>query len=203
MSYLYKFFVLLIILAAGYSIFGIVHFKWMYHNVENPAAEFQVSGDKKSDIVFVEFLNYGCGYCKELRTTMGELQQVRKDIRFVIRPIPFDTEEAKDQTTRLALAAGLQGKFTEFHEAFLEYPESIIPDEFVQETAALYGVDYNQLKADAAGKKVEKLATENFNALEHANLYGVPSFMIDRKIYSIEGEELPALKQFLTIIPTN
>jgi len=202
MSYLYKFFILLIILAAGYSIFGIVHFKWMYHDVKNPAAEFQVSGNKNSDIVFVEFLNYGCGYCKDLHKTMKELQQVRKDIRFVLRPIPFDSEEEKDQTTRLALAAGLQGKFTEFHEAFLEYPQSIIPDDFVEEISALYGVDYEQLKKDAASKKVEKLAGENFAALEHANLYGVPSFMIDDKIYSITEGDLPDLKQFLTLIPT-
>ena len=39
------------------------------------------------------------------------------------------------------MAAGLQGKFKEMHEAILEYPEMSVPDSFIEETAALYGID--------------------------------------------------------------
>lgn len=122
MSYLYKFLILILVLAAGYTLFGIGHFKWTAHKVGNPNAQFLISGNISSNETLVEFLNYGCGYCKEIYPIVEELKQVRKDLRLIVRPITLG-DPAKDKLTRLALAAGLQNKFNEMHAAFLEYPE--------------------------------------------------------------------------------
>lgn len=208
MSYLYKFVLVLIAIAMAYTLFGIGHFKWMYHNVNNPAAAFQVSGNAGSDITFIEFLNYGCGHCKTVYPVIKELQETRKDIRYLTRPIAFDMvnesgETVIDKATRIALAAGLQGKFNEFNDAFLEYPEATVPDDFIQEIAELYNVDYDQLVKDSEGKKVEKYINENFKALEHAGLYSVPTFMIGHQIYIVTDDNLPDLKKLLNMIANN
>ena len=210
MTYFYKFIIALIILAGAYTLFGIGHFKWMHHNIKTPDAEFLVYGDKNSDLTVVEFLNYDCGYCKDLHPVMTELAQVRKDVRYVVRPIAFDydaPEEGKDSPTpykdmitRYAIAAGLQGKFSEFHDAFLEHPKSEISDDFVQEISLLYGVDYDQLIKDADGKKAQKIIDGNLAALEHANVTSVPSFIINRDIYVISDDALPDLKQLLNLL---
>jgi len=208
MSIFYRIIIVLLIIAAGYSLYGISHFKWMYHRVNNPAAEFQVSGNEQSSLILVEFLNYNCGYCKQLHPAVKELLSIRKDIRYVARPVSFtifydeegNEQEADDQVTKMVIAAGLQGKFQEMHNAVLEYPEIELPDGFIEETANLYGIDYEQLVKDANGKKVQKIIKENLKAFNHTGLYSVPSFMIDNDFYIITDENLPGLKQLLNMV---
>ena len=81
---------------------------------------------------------------------MEEVLQIRKDIRYVARPISFGHEETKemDKLSTLVLAAGLQGKFWEFHKAFLEYPEQNIPDSWSRNVH-----EKNEYRKTAKGKK--------------------------------------------------
>jgi protein-disulfide isomerase len=199
MSILYRIILILLLLAACYSITGIIHFRWMYHKVENPKAEFLVLETQNANATLVEFLNYGCGYCKELQPVIEDVLKMRKDLRYVARPIAFG-EGATLRLTHIVLAAGLQDKFWEFHKAFLEYPEIEIPDSFIEETASLYGVDYSQLMKDADSEKVSKMAERNLSAMESAGLYGVPSFMINKKLYVIDESGVPDLKKMLEIV---
>lgn len=200
-SIFYKFVLTLLFIAAAYSIFGIVNFKYMRYNVQNTDAEFLVSGDTSASITFVEYLNYACMYCRKLHPTIEELQTVRKDVRYIIKPVAFSDDET-EKPTRMAIAAGLQGKFQEMHKAFLEYPEDVIPDDFIEETAALYGLDYDQLIKDSTSKKVAKIIESNMNSMQHAGIRSVPSFFVNDKIYIVTEEGLPTLKQLLNITPT-
>lgn len=201
MSIVFRILIVLLIIAGGYSLFGIVYFKWMDRNVQNPAAEFLVTGNPDGEATFVEFTYYPCGWCKEVGQITDDAMNVRKDLRHVIRPVIFLNEEDErgDELTKIALAAGLQGKFLEMHNAFLEYPELDIPDDFIEETALLYGIDYEQLIEDSKSKKVEKIAKKNLQALEHTGIPSVPSFYINNKTYVIDERALE-LKEILTII---
>lgn len=171
----------------------------MHHSVKNPKAEFLVSGNLDGDLTLIEFMNHGCGYCKDIYPVISELKEVRKDLRFVVYPILLNNEDM-DKPTRLSIAAGLQGKFEEMNQAFLEYPETEVPDDFVEETANLYGLNYEQLVMDARGEKVEEILEDNFGAIEGANIYSVPSFMFKNKIYVVTENNLPDLKQMLEFV---
>lgn len=205
MTYIYKFLWGVLILGFAYTAFGIVQFKWMHHQINNPAEEFQVYGNPDADITFVEFLNYSCGYCKELHPTIQKLLEVRKDIKVVVRPIAFDaiTEDGApdpDMITRIAFAAGLQGKFKEFHAAFLEYPEPIIPDSFIEEIAMLYGINYDQLMSDSRSAPVEKITDQHWKLFGQFGLTSVPSFVMNGQPYIVTDESLPDLKQLLSML---
>jgi protein-disulfide isomerase len=208
MSIFYKFLWGLVIVALAYTVFGIANFKLMHHGVKNPRADFQVLHNPDAPITFIEFLNYGCGYCKDLHPIVNELAEVRKDVKIIVRPIVFDGvdedgTEIVDMPTRIAFAAGLQGKFKEFHAALLEYPDPEIPDSFVEELAMLYGLNYDQLVTDIQGNDVQKIMDENLKRFDQLGLYSVPSFMINDTIHVLTDENLPDLKQILTLIPTN
>lgn len=209
MSIFYRIIIVLLIIAASYSLFGIVHFKWMYHKINTPAAEFQISGNQNSNVTLIEFLNYKCGYCKKIEPVIQELLKIRKDIRYIARPVSFIIESETDDTkplaenlTKISFAAGFQGKFWEMHRAFLEYPELEIPSDFIKETAEIYGLDYDLLIKDSQSNKIQELIDENRSALDHAGLSSVPSFMINNQIYVITDENLPDLKQLLDMVST-
>jgi len=134
-----------------------------------------------------------------LHPTLQELKQVHKDVRYIARPIAFDDSE-KENPARIAIAAGLQGKFTEIHEAFLEYPKGEIPDSFIEETALLYGLDYDLLLKDSKGKKVQEILDNNLSAAAHAGITSVPSLMIKDQIYIVTDSGIPDLKKLLNIL---
>lgn len=212
MSIFYRIIIILLIVAAGYSLFGIGHFKWMYYRVVHPKADFIVKGNQESDQVLVEFVNYNCGYCKQINPTVKELLDVRKDIKYIVRPVSFklftidennpegEGKPVEDKTTKIVFAAGLQGKFWEMHDAVLEYPEMEIPDSFFEETANLYGIDYDQLIKDSNSDKVKKLIDENIDVFNHVGLYSVPTFMMNENIYAVRNEKLPELKELLDFV---
>lgn len=200
----FRFILILIALAGLYSLYGIIHFKWMYYSVENPKADFlilenQEEGEDK--IIIVEYLNYGCRYCKEMHPTIKALLTLRKNITYIARPIVFG-DEATIRLNNIVLAAGLQDKFWEMHDAILEYPEIEVPDSFIQETANLYGLDYEQLIKDSQSKEITTIAENNMTSMTHAGIDSVPSFVINRDVHLIADENLPQLKDLLDIIPT-
>lgn len=202
MSIFYRIVVVLLAVAAIYSLYGIVHFKWISHKVQFPSAEFLVAGDKQSQTTFVEFTYYECEYCKKVSALSEEALKVRKDLRYVVRPIVFGGEnETGDKLVKIAIAAGLQDKFWDMHKAFIEYPEAEIPDDFIEETALLYGLDYDKLIKDSEGKRVQEIADSNLSAMEFSGVPSVPSFYINNKTYVVSEDE-PNLKDLLTVIST-
>lgn len=212
MSIFYRIVVILLIVAAGYSLYGIGHFKWIYYRIQHPKADFLIAGDPQSDSTVIEFINYNCGYCRELNPTIKELLAVRKDLRYIVRPVSFEMFEPQeegdttppkkieDTLTKIVFAAGLQDKFWEMHDAVLGYPEEQIPDDFIQETASLYNIDYDQLIKDANSKKVRKLMDDNMTAFNYVGLYSVPSFVMNGKIYTVHEDNLPDIKKILEFI---
>lgn len=201
MSIFYRVILIFLILGLGYALYGIFHFSWMYHRAENPKQDFLVLANPEGDTTMVEYLNYACGFCKDLHPVLKETVAVRKDVRYVVRPLAYGEEDsASYKSVQLAFAAALQNKFLEFHEAFLEYPEPEIPDDFIRELCTLYDVNYDQLIKDSTSKKVQKLIDENLAISNHATIYSVPSIMIKKTIYMPPNEGIPDLKGMLEII---
>lgn len=205
MKILYSFLFILITFAGFYSAYGVFHFKWMYHSLENPRADFQIYENEndgvEDKVVLVEFLNYGCGYCKQMHPTLNELLALRKDITYIVRPVVFGNERMVALSNQV-IAAGLQGKFWEMHNAVLEYPEQDVPDSFIEETASLYGIDYQKLVADSQGDEVRKIAENNFKAFSHASISSVPSFILDKEILIVKDENLPTLQDMIEWVTT-
>lgn len=198
---LFRAYMAFLILLAIYALAGIVHFKRLYINLDHPKAEFLVKQPvtlTSNPITVIEFLDYTCPYCKTLHPTVEELLRIRKDVRYIAMPIASDTETS-EQILRNVLAAGLQGKFWEMHNAVLEYPENIVPQDFFEQTASLYGMDIEKLFEDAKSKKIDDIIKSNINALNHAGVQATPSFLIGTKIYSPQNS-MPTLVDLINMV---
>lgn len=206
MKYFYYFLVGVLSLAALYNIFGIVYFKWSYFQLENPKENFMIIDSKENNLTIVDFTNYQCKFCRGMHKTISESLELNKDIRYIIRPILLTTDATETDNTnktieleRLAIAAGFQGKFKEFHDAFMEYPQIIIPEDFTKETADLYGVDYDRLIQDSQSQKTQKILIDNMDDMLGMNVKTIPSYIINKTIYAV-GDTLPSLTNFMTMI---
>ena len=198
---IFRAYMALLALLAIYAIVGTVHFKLLYLNVDQPKAEFLIKEPKTptaTPITVIEFLDYTCQYCKELNPAVEELLTIRKDIRYIARPVSFN-RETSEPILRHVLAAGLQGKFWEMHKAALEYPESIIPLEFFEQTASLYGLNVEKFLEDVQSKQVDAIVKDNLDTLFHAGVQATPSFLIGTKIY-YPNDSTPTLVDLINMV---
>ncbi|MAZ75968.1 MAG: hypothetical protein CMH31_01550 [Micavibrio sp.] len=200
-TFFYRAYLVLLALLSLYAIVGIAHFKWLYISIDEPKAEFLIKPatvPSAKQVTIIEFLDYSCQYCKEVNPNVEELLRIRKDIRYIVRPVAFD-EEISEPILRHVLAAGLQGKFWEMHKAVLEYPENTVSQDFFKETAELYGLDIEKFLSDAQSKQVEKIIDDNLNAVFHAGIPSTPSFLVGNKIY-VPSDSIPTLVDLINMV---
>ena len=197
---MYRVLVILLVLAGLYAVFEIVRFQTLYARAGNPEAAFQVQEpeDAQAALSFVIFVDYNCNGCKKTYEAVLKLMALRKDIRYVMRPVIILEEGPSAKLTRLALAAGLQGKFQEMHNAFLTHPDEV-DDAFVRETAGLYGLDYDKMVADSQGEEVDRLVDDNQKAAIRSGVTSVPTLFIGRSILEYM-REIPTIQDLVRYV---
>lgn len=195
---LFKAFIVVLVLAAAYALFEIYRFSAMTNGVRNTRADFAVMGPEKPAVTMVEFLDYNCNFCRELHPSIKAFLDIRKDVRYIARPIAVLGEES-EKLARFALAAGLQGKFWEMNDAFLSAGKTTIDDKFLRETAALYDIDYDRMVADANGKDVTRMYEDNVKDAERAAIYSTPTVIIGRTYVSGSMDRMPTTADFARI----
>jgi len=189
MKYFYFILCGLVILAALYSATGVAFFKWNQYKVEHPKANFQIINNGSNEITIVDFTNYRCGYCKGMQDTIKEALSLQKNIRYVPRPVLLginpEAEKIQEpaELAKLAMAAGMQGKFEAMHTMFMEYPDAIIPEDLIKETAELYGIDYAKMVEDSQSETVKKYLDNNIKDMVGFGIETIPSYIINKDIY--------------------
>jgi len=207
MKYFYFLLCGLVALLGLYSLAGVAFFKWSAYQTTHPKAGFQVIKSGTNEITIVDFTNYRCGYCKGMHDIIKQARALEKNIRYIPRPILVsqkpDVDEALKQKPaaleKLVIAAGIQGKFEDMHNMFMEYPEAIIPETLIEETANLYGIDYAKMVEDSQGEQVQKYLDDNMRDMMGYNIAKLPSYIINKNVYSV-SDTVPTLQHLLTAI---
>lgn len=177
---LFRIFAVIVVLAGCYAGWRLWNVQSFYHSLRDPAAGFTVTGSgNQSALTIVEFLNYNCLECRQTHLALLDYAQSNKDVRLVIRPVPF--EASKEEAER-ALAAGLQGKFAEMDRAMADYGADY-DEKFYREVATLHEIDYERLLEDAGGDEVYELAADNAEAALRSGVTSTPALWIGKTLY--------------------
>ena len=130
------------------------------------------SGPEKT---IIEFLDYRCGYCKQVHTAVNEVTEQDDKARFVImmRPILGPDSET---LARFALAANMQGKFAQTNDYL--YENSVKADDAGLEAAATaLGLDWAKVRTDMTGDAVSQKLEEHRSFAEKVDVQGTPFFI--------------------------
>lgn len=162
---------------------------------EEPA--YTVAGNPNGSKVLVEFFDYQCGYCRAAVPLLKEMAAADPELRIIIREYPI-LGEASVYAARAALAAGLQGKYVEMHEALVEVSKPL--DEVaIRKAGEIAGVDIEKMFADMESKEVaDKLGFET-RLGQALNIKGTPSFAYP-KAGVLQGlGDIERLKSFMLL----
>ncbi|MEQ5787919.1 DsbA family protein [Erythrobacter sp. NFXS35] len=127
-----------------------------------------VLGNPQGSKVLVEFTDYNCPYCEASLKDVTRLVAEDPDLKVVVREWPIF--EGSDTASRMALAAGLQGKYDAFHKAMFRLGD-------VRAAAAEAGLDMARAEADAASDAVSTEIARNLELARSLGFSGTPAWI--------------------------
>lgn len=135
-----------------------------------------VAGNPKGGVTMVEFFDYQCIHCKKMAPTIVELIKKDSNLRIVYKEFPIFGKNS-ELASQAALAAGMQGKYLQMHEALLKIDKRL-NDKVVMDAAQSIGLDMAKLKKDMNSKTVSEALDSNRQLAEKMHLMGTPAFVI-------------------------
>lgn len=131
-----------------------------------------VLGNPQGKTVLVEFTDYNCPYCEASLKDVKRLVAEDPDLKVVIREWPIF--EGSDEVSRMALAAGLQGKYGAFHDAMFATGDAAA-------AAKAAGLDMERAARDAASDAVSTEIARNLDYARALGFTGTPAWIAGDK----------------------
>ena len=140
-----------------------------------------LAGNANGDITVVEFFDYNCGYCKRGLHDVIKLVESDPKVRVVFKELPI-LSKGSEEASRVAIAAGKQGKYWDMHKAMLEAKGQMNEANALQ-IATKLGLDIDKLKKDMASPEVEAEIKKSEALAKKMGVNGTPHFLVgDRAI---------------------
>jgi protein-disulfide isomerase len=127
-----------------------------------------VLGNPQGKKLLVEFTDYQCPYCEASLKDVNRLIAEDPDLKVIVREWPIF--EGSDAASRMALAAGMQGKYAAFHDAMFATGD-------VAAAAKAAGLDMARAEADAASDQVSIEIARNLELARELGFSGTPAWV--------------------------
>ncbi len=132
-----------------------------------------VLGNPNGTRLLVEFTDYNCPYCEASLEDVTRLIAEDPELKVVVRE--WSIFDGSEIAARMALAAAMQGKYPEFHEAMFRLgPAS---PETVEAAARAAGLDLERAQADAASDAVSVELARNLSLAQQLGFSGTPAWV--------------------------
>lgn len=135
-----------------------------------------VAGNPKGTVTVVEFFDYQCGHCKKMKPVMTDIIAKNPNIRVVYKEFPIFGKNS-EIGARAALAAAMQGKYIQLHDALLQLDKSF-DKKVVMDAAKSVGLNLAKLQVDMDSKAVTDELAANRQLAEKMHLMGTPAFIV-------------------------
>lgn len=140
--------------------------------------------------LLIEYGDLECAYCAALHVRVEELRAATP-LRVAYRHFPVRSAHPRAWAAACAAeAAGLQGRFWEFHDAILA-DQGHIEDPHLWGLAERLGLDLERFEADRRSGEIEARVRSDFTGGVRAGVVTTPTMFMDGAAYI--GESLRAL----------
>ena len=140
-------------------------------------------GAKNAPITIVEFADFECPHCAEMRTLLdGIVKAHPKKIALYFKNFPLPHHRHAHPAARAALAAGKQGRFWQMHDLLFMNQFSLSDakiDSFAKELGLNMGRFSKDMESSATYSQIEKEKEE----AKKANLDSTPTIYINGRMY--------------------
>ena len=141
-------------------------------------------GNPNAPVTIVEFSDLQCPFCARFHPVLRDVLNAYPDkVRVVLKNFPLSFHPNARPAAKLALAAGLQGKYYDMVDQLMQNGGSV-EDSKVQNYAKTLGLNYNKLMDDYKNKDAqwEKIISDDQALAAQVNVHGTPTFFINGRL---------------------
>lgn len=135
-----------------------------------------VLGNPKGSTTIVEFIDYNCGHCRKLSSTLKELTRENSDIKVIVKDLPIFGESSM-AAAKAAIAASKQAKFSNFHYAALTNTGKATKEN-MQQLAQAIGLNMKQFNIDFNSQETKDYIEANKQLAQKLNIMATPAMII-------------------------
>lgn len=135
-----------------------------------------VLGNPDGDVTVVEFFDYNCPYCRQVKPSVEMLLEEDPEVKLVYREWPI-LGEGSVFAARAALAAREQGKYEEFHWAMMGM-QGRAEEASVLRIATEIGLDIDRLRRDMESEEIDEHLATSVRLTQELGFNGTPAFVI-------------------------
>jgi protein-disulfide isomerase len=138
-----------------------------------------VTGNKSGAVTLIEFFDYQCIHCAKMYPVVKNLIQANQNLRVVSKEFPIFGKESQ-YAAAAALAANIQGKFLEMHNALYDSGaiEGKMTIQKVDAIAQKIGLNLAKMKKDMKSAAVQDELKANLSLATQLGIRGTPAFII-------------------------
>lgn len=152
-------------------------------------------GTPSAKVTLVEFGDFQCPTCKEYEPTVEAVVKKYGDkIYFVYRHFPItQAHQFALSSADAAEAAGMQGKFWEYHNKLFQISPNLDKDNLLKVAKELK-LDEAKFSSDLGSDAARQRVLNDMESANKVGVNGTPTFFINGKQYSLS--ELQTVKDF-------
>jgi protein-disulfide isomerase len=152
------------------------------HQVEIDGSPVRGAADGK--VTIVEFSDFQCPYCGRVDPTLDRLlEEYPDDVRIVYKHLPLSFHANALPAAKAAVAAGMQGKFWEMHDALFANQKQLGEEKYL-ELARELGLDVEKFQADYKSAAVATEVAQDMNEARRLGVTGTPGFFVNGRFSS-------------------
>lgn len=150
------------------------------------------TGSATAKVILVEFSDFECPACGAAEPTVEQLIAKYGDrVRFVYRHFPLSQHLLAKPAAQAAEAAGMQGKFWEYHSLLFAHQPDFQPDRLIGYAKDL-GLDTDKFKQDMNSDAVAQRVLVDQTDGNKARVDVTPTFFLDGVKFSGSVSDLDA-----------
>lgn len=141
-------------------------------------------------VTIVEWADFECPFCAVASPILNKaIARHQKHARLVFKHYPLSMHEHAEGAARAATAAGMQGKFWEFH-ALLFQNQQTLDEASLEKYAKQAGLDVAQFNTDRKSEAVADRVAQDRKQADGLGLKGTPTMYINGRHFDLEKFDL-------------
>ncbi len=152
--------------------------------VKIPVAGAPQIGPATAPVTIVEFSDFQCPYCAAaVPEITALLKAYPRQVKLIFKQFPLDIHSQAEMAANAAVAAGLQGKFWQMHDAMFAHHDEL-SRATIDTLAKQIGLNMNRFGTDIDSPQVHETVIRDQQDGDQAGVQGTPTIFIDGQRYN-------------------
>ncbi|HRC26849.1 MAG TPA: thioredoxin domain-containing protein [Alphaproteobacteria bacterium] len=153
-----------------------------------------IAGPEHADLTVTMLFDYQCPYCHKAYPILLDAAKRDGRVRIALRPIAAN---GVDIVPRMAVAANLQGKFLDFHDALM-LVEPPLNEDVCREASNKLGLNWTKMQFEAKSQTTKAFLDQGLDLAVKLGINSTPTFILGQIVYTPQGS-MPTATDFLRL----